>query len=86
MNTKASQDEEIYLDFVKINITLEREDLERLLKDSAVGGAGPKSGRNIAESLMRKKDDLPHPEGPISAVTLRSLKSRLISNNACFSP
>jgi len=64
MDTKASQDEEIYLDFVKINIALEREDLERLLKDSAVGGAGPKSGRNIAESLMRKKDDLPSEKEP----------------------
>lgn len=64
MNKKESQDEEIYLDFVKINIALEREDLERLLKDSAVGGAGPKSGRNIAESLMRKKDDLPPEKEP----------------------
>jgi hypothetical protein len=64
MDTKATQDEEIYLDFVKVNIELEREDLERLLKDSAVGGAGPKSGRNIAESLMRKKDELPSVKEP----------------------
>ena len=64
MDTKAKLDEEVYLDFVKINIELEREDIERLLKDSAVGGAGPKSGRNIAESLIRKKDELPSEKEP----------------------
>lgn len=64
MDTKANQEEEIYLDFVKVNIELEKEELEDLLKNSAIGGAGPKSGRNIAESLMRKKDDLPSIKEP----------------------
>lgn len=56
--------EEIYLDYVKQNIELERKDIERLLQDSAVGGAGPKSGRTIAESLMRKKENLPPEKEP----------------------
>lgn len=64
MDAKAEQDEDLYLDFVKINIELEHEDISRLLKDSAVGGAGPKSGRNIAESLIRKKDGLPSEREP----------------------
>jgi hypothetical protein len=64
MEAKAKQDEELYLEYVKINIELEREDITRLLKDSAVGGAGPKSGRNIAESLIRKKDELPSEKEP----------------------
>jgi len=59
METEDKRNEELFLDYVKINIELEREDIACLLKDSAVGGAGPKSGRNIAESLMRKKEDLP---------------------------
>ena len=64
MDTKAKDDEEVYLDFVKVNIELEREELVALLKDSAIGGAGPKAGRNIAEALMRKRDDLPSEKDP----------------------
>ena len=56
--------EEVYLDFVKINIELEKEEITNLLKDSAVGGAGPKSGRNIAESLLQKRENLPPEHEP----------------------
>lgn len=64
MDTKAKLEEEVYLDFVKINIELKKEDIEKLLKDSAVGGAGPKSGRPIAESLIRKANELPSEKEP----------------------
>jgi hypothetical protein len=64
METEDKRNEELFLDYVKVNIELEREDIARLLKDSAVGGAGPKSGRQIAESLKRKSDDLPNALDP----------------------
>lgn len=64
MDSENTRSEELFLDYVKVNIELEREDISRLLKDSAVGGAGPKSGRQIAESLKRKSDDLPEVMDP----------------------
>ena len=59
VDSESKRDEELFLDYVKVNIELEQEDIARLLKDSAVGGAGPKSGRQIAESLKRKIEGLP---------------------------
>ena len=35
---------------------------------------------------QRRKVDLPQPDGPISAVTIRSPMSRSTSKSACFSP
>ena len=64
METEDKRNEESYLDYVKLNIELEREHILQLLGDSAVGGAGPKSGRNIAESLKRKSNDLPSEKEP----------------------
>ena len=64
MESESTRDEELFLDYVKVNIELEQEDIARLLRDSAVGGAGPKSGRQIAESLKRKSDDLPSQKDP----------------------
>lgn len=64
MDTKAKLDEDVYLDFVKDNIELKKKDIESLLKGSAVGGAGPKSGRPIAESLIRKMNELPSEKEP----------------------
>lgn len=59
MATSSRVEEDIYLDFVKLNIELKKDEILNLLKTSAVGGAGPKGGRNIAESLLRKKENLP---------------------------
>ena len=42
METEDKRNEESYLDYVKLNIELEREHILQLLGDSAVGGAGPK--------------------------------------------
>jgi hypothetical protein len=64
VDSESKRSEELFLDYVKINIELEQEDIARLLKDSAVGGAGPKSGRQIAESLKRKSEDLPDVQDP----------------------
>ena len=35
---------------------------------------------------VRKNVDLPHPDGPISAVTVPDAKSKVTSFNACFDP
>lgn len=64
MEAEDKRNEELFLDYVKVNIELEQEDIVRLLKDSAIGGAGPKSGRQIAESLKRKSEDLPNALDP----------------------
>ena len=57
-------EEENYLDFVKVNIELKKEDLEEALTSSAIGGAGPKSGRLIAEKHELRRENLPNPNEP----------------------
>ena len=42
--------------------------------------------RSCIRLIDRRKVDLPHPEGPISAVMDRGGMSTVMSNSACFSP
>ena len=57
-------DEQNYLDFVRLNVELKKDEIEELLNSSAVGGAGPKSGRAISEKLVDRKENLPNPNEP----------------------
>lgn len=57
-------EEQNYLDFVRLNIVLKGEEITELLDSSAIGGAGPKSGRAIAEKLRNRKENLPNSNEP----------------------
>src|SRR5437764_253066 len=42
--------------------------------------------RSFMRLSARRKVDLPHPDGPISAITDRSGMNSEMSHNACFAP
>ena len=65
-----------------VNLDLNEKEVTALIGPSGCG----KSTfiRCIIMHLM--KVDLPHPDGPINAVTSFSFRSKLTSNNACLSP